>query len=260
MCRLAAYTGAPLPLSAIIYDPPHSLERQSYLPQEMVSGHVNVDGTGVVWWRAGERDPLRYASESPPWSDGNLPTLARRLSGAPILSVVRSQTPGMPSGVAAVHPFVYGRWAGGHNGYVTGFDALRWKLMAAVEEEVLRRLDTLSDSAVLFLMAVTFLRRGASLADAARDTVAEAARVCAETGNSASLNLLLSDGVEVVGVRAARGVEPNSLYLLEAGSRWSQGNLIASEPLDSDAAWAPVPEEHLVRISSTAASVGPLGL
>ncbi len=260
MCRLAAYTGSPLPLSAILYDPPHSLERQSYLPQEMVSGHVNVDGTGVAWWRAGEREPLRYASELPPWSDGNLPTLARRLSGAPILSVVRSQTPGMPTGVAAVHPFVYECWAGGHNGYVTGFEAVRWKLMGAIEEDVLRRLDTLSDSAVLFLMAVTFLRRGASLADAARETVAEVARVCAETGDAASLNLLLADGVDVVAVRAARGVEPNSLYVLEAGARWAQGNLIASEPLDSDPGWASVPEEHLVRISSGGASVEPLGL
>lgn len=249
-----------MPLSSILYDPPHSLERQSYLPGEMVSGHVNVDGTGVAWWPEGEPEPLRYATELPPWSDGNLPVLARRLKGTPILSVVRSQTPGMPAGIAAVHPFVYERWAGGHNGYVTGFDTVRWKLIAAIDEEVVRRLETLSDSVVLFLIAVSFLRRGASLADAARETVSEAARSCDETGQPSSLNLLLSDGAEVVGARAARGVPANSLYVLDSGERWARGSLIASEPLDADPGWAAVPDEHVVRISSGDVSVEPLGV
>ena len=41
MCRLAAYVGPPASLSSIMYEAPHSLEKQAYLPREMVSGHVN---------------------------------------------------------------------------------------------------------------------------------------------------------------------------------------------------------------------------
>ena len=58
MCRLAAYAGPPAPLSALLYDPPHSLEHQAYAPRELVSGNVNVDGTGVAWWPAHEDEPL----------------------------------------------------------------------------------------------------------------------------------------------------------------------------------------------------------
>ena len=61
---------------------------------------------------------------------------------------------------------------------------------------------------------------------------------------------MLAAADEVVALRAARGVEPNSLYALDGGSRWPGGRLVASEPLDDDAAWRPVPENHLVRITT----------
>jgi glutamine amidotransferase len=260
MCRFAAYLGEPLPLSAMLYDAARSLERQAYLPREMVSGHVNVDGTGLAWWRAGEPEPLRYVSELPPWSDANLPLLARRLTGSPILAVVRSRTPGMPSGAAAVHPFVHEHWAGAHNGYLTGFETLRWSLIDAVDDQVLQGLDVLTDSSVLFLLSASFLRRGASLVEAARMTVREATRVAREAEEQASLNLLLSDGAEVVAVRAARGMEANSLYHLEAGRGWPSGRLIASEPLDDDPGWSAVPADHLVNITAEGLRVLPLAL
>jgi glutamine amidotransferase len=49
MCRMAAYVGPDAPLSALLYDPPHSLERRAYQPRELIHGAVNVDGTGVAW-------------------------------------------------------------------------------------------------------------------------------------------------------------------------------------------------------------------
>jgi len=94
MCRFAAYHGPPRPLAEMLYEAPHSLERQAYVPREMVEGHVNVDGTGVVWWPHGDDEPLRYVTVLPPWSDPNLPTLAPRLQGRTILGSVRSATPG----------------------------------------------------------------------------------------------------------------------------------------------------------------------
>jgi len=250
MCRLAAYAGAPERLSSMLYDAPHALEKQAYVPRELLSGHVNVDGTGVAWWRQGEAEPLLYVSDRPPWSDPNLPHLAQRLSGAPILSVVRSQTPGMPAGAAAAHPFTFERWAGAHNGYLEGFHTVAGALIERIDDDVRRRLDTLSDSLVLFLVAVTHVRRGATLPEALVETAAEAAKLCSQAGCTASLNLVLADEHQVVALRTASGVRANSLYGLEKGTAWPQGCLIASEALDGDPGWQSVAEDHWVRISA----------
>lgn len=250
MCRFAAYAGAARPLSSLLYDPPHSLEVQAYRPLEMLSGHVNVDGTGVAWWRGGEAAPLRYVSERPPWSDANLPHLASRLSGTPVLAAVRSQTPGMPPGAAAAHPFVLEGYAGAHNGYLQGFEQVAGDLIERIDPDVRRHLGLMTDSYVLFLIAVSELARGASLAEAVVGAAAAGARACAAQGRAASLNLALADASGVVALRAARGVGANSLYTLENGARWPDGRLIASEPLDDDPGWTAVPEDHLVHITA----------
>jgi len=260
MCRHAAYVGAPEPLSTLLYDAPHSLEVQSYRPREMLSGHVNVDGTGVAWWAAGEDAPLSYVSERPPWSDANLPHLAPRLRGAPIVAAVRSQTPGMPTGAGAAHPFVVQRWAGTHNGYLEGFSGVSKALVERVDGELLEHLGVLSDARVLFLGAVSLARRGATLQEALLQTAANAAALCDAQGSAASLNLVLADATQVVALRAAQGVAANSLHVLAQGARWPQGNLVASEALDDDPGWRRVDENRLVTLSAAGVEVATVSL
>jgi glutamine amidotransferase len=260
MCRLAAYTGSPVPLSSLLYEPPHSLEVQAYLPREMLSGHVNVDGTGVAWWRGGEAEPLRYVSDRPPWSDANLPQLAARLSGAPVVAVVRSQTPGMPAGVAAVHPFTFEGWAGAHNGYLRGFSAYAHELIGRIDDDLVGALEVVSDARVLFLLAVGALRRGASMTEALVEAAGTAAAVCAAHGVVASLNLVLADHQRVTVLRAARGEAANSLYVASGAHRWTGGGVLASEALDDDPAWRPVPEDHVVTLDGTEVRVEPVSL
>jgi glutamine amidotransferase len=43
VCRLVAYFGPPLPLSAVLADAPHGLIHQSFAPQEMTSGRAERD-------------------------------------------------------------------------------------------------------------------------------------------------------------------------------------------------------------------------
>ncbi len=260
MCRFAAYLGPPARLSSLLYDAPHSLEKQAYAPREMVSGHVNVDGTGVAWWPDGEPHPLRYVSDRPPWSAPNLASLARRLAGSPLVAAVRSQTPGMAAGIGAAHPFVDGPWAGAHNGYLERFADVRFDLIDRIDDETRRGLETLTDSIILFLIAVTALRHGATLTEAVVSTAAGAAACCGAAGGAASLNLVLAAADEVVVLRAARGVAANSLYALEGGSRWPDGRLVASEPLDDDRAWQRVPENHVVRMTGDSLTIEAVSL
>ncbi|MGD8330628.1 MAG: class II glutamine amidotransferase [Acidobacteriota bacterium] len=258
MCRLAAYTGSPVLLESLLYEAPHSLEVQAYRPREMLSGHVNVDGTGVVWWSSGERAPLRYVSAQPPWSDANLPGLAGRLSGAPVVAVVRSQTPGMPAGVAAVHPFTYEGWAGAHNGYLREFAGYAHELIGRIDDHLVGALEVVSDARVLFLLAVGALRRGASLTEALVETAGTAAQVCAAHDVVASLNLVLADQQRVAVLRAARGETANSLYVASGAQRWPGGCVLASEALDDDPAWHAVPEDHVVTLEGTEVTIDPV--
>lgn len=252
MCRLAAYLGPPAPLSALLYDPPHSLEVQAYAPKQMVTGHVNVDGTGVAWWPEGEGEPVRYVTTQPPWADANLPHLARRLRGGVQLAAVRSATPGVPHGPGNVAPFVYGGLAGVHNGSLGRFREQTGRALASrLPDDLHAAVDAVSDSLLVFLTIVKHLRAdpAAGVAGALRAGVAEVVEVCEAERAPATLNVVVADATRVVGVRTARGVPANNpLYVARAPAAWPGASLIASEPLDGDAAWEAVPDDSIVEI------------
>lgn len=260
MCRIAAYVGPPVPLARLLYEPAHSLEVQSYRPREMLSGTVNVDGTGVAWWPpdSGEEAPLRYVTEKPPWSDSNLPLLARRLRGAPILATVRSATPGIGGGEGAVLPFTHGALAGSHNGYLGRFrESTCAALLARLPADLLGGLDTVTDSALLFLLAVEAWRVHGDPARAAEEAVGVAGEAARRANAPASLNLVLATAQEVVAVRHAVELEPNTLYVREAEA----GYWLASEPLDGDReSWRAVPHDAVVTLDRRGIQVRPAAL
>src|SRR5207244_1230729 len=107
--------------STLLYDAPISLNVQSYAPRMNIRSKVNVDGTGIAWWSAGESAPLRYVAAGPPWSEPNLPALAPRLRSGAQLVAVRSATAGIPVSTGHVHPFVQGDIAFAHNGFLGKF-------------------------------------------------------------------------------------------------------------------------------------------
>ena len=74
MCRHLAYLGPPVALSALLFDPPHSLSHQSWAPRDMHGGGtINADGFGVGWHTPA--GPVRYRRATPLWSDATLPAL-----------------------------------------------------------------------------------------------------------------------------------------------------------------------------------------
>lgn len=264
MCRMVAYLGPPVPLERVLYGAPHSLQEQAYAPRESVWAHVHVDGTGVAWWPPGETrgDPLRYVSERPPWADPNLPGLSRRLEAPALLAAVRSATPGIPFSPGAVAPFVHGRLAGAHNGFLGAFRESTGRMLAArLPDDLYGALDVVSDSLLLFLTVAKYAREGRGLTEAVRAALTDTVEVCEHAGAPAALNLLVGDGEQIVGARASHGTtEQNSLSLLQGGPRWPGATLVASEPLDEDGGWEAVPEDHLVTVTPDGATVQALKL
>lgn len=266
MCRFAAYVGPPAPLSALLYDPPHALDHQAYAPREMLTGHVNVDGTGVVWWPepgGGGEEPLRYVTERPPWSDPNLPGLSRRLTASMALAAVRSASPDVPFGPGLVGPFVRGNVAGVHNGWLGRFrERTGRELAARLPEHLYAAADAVSDSLLVFLTVVRHLeeRPEAGLSGALRAAVAEILDVCAAEDAFATLNVAVADGESLAAVRTSRGTEGNNpVYVLQGGAGWPGATVLASEPLDDDPAWEPVPDDHLLDVSAGGVTTTRLG-
>ena len=257
MCRYFAYRGKPGALARWLFESPHSLERQAYRPREMVNGTVNVDGTGIAWWDADDPVPLRYVFDGPPWADPNLPGLAPRIASGVQLAVVRSATPGIGHGAGHLQPYVHpgAGVAVAHNGWLGGFRGpVGQHLLGSLEPAVFAALPALNDSAALFCAVVQRLLAGTDLADALVAVVEDTLALCRRHREAASLNLAVCSAVQTVAVRAADGVRPNSLYV----SARAEGHLLASEPLDDDGTWEPVPPRHLVVVTSSGHRLTPL--
>lgn len=232
MCRMAARIGTSAPLSSLVYDAPHGLERQSYLPEHLLSGHVNVDGTGVAWWpRRGHGDPLLYRTQQPPWADGNLLRLLPRIEAEVEVALVRSATPGQAQGEHAVGPFVGHGLALAHNGFVERWnERARRVLLAGLDDDLFAESRAGTDSEVLFLHLAQARRRAGEgpLEIAVSSALQQFADVLARLDLAARLDLLICDGTQVLAARWARGLESNSLFVTSDSS----GTVFASEPLD----------------------------
>ncbi|SCG68229.1 ergothioneine biosynthesis protein EgtC [Micromonospora inositola] len=233
MCRHLAYLGPSVSLRSLLYDPPHSLLRQSWAPRDMRGGGtINADGFGVGWY-PGEGDPVRYRRAQPLWGDATLPELAAVTVTGAVLAAVRSATVGMPVQESAAAPFVEGRWLFSHNGVVRGWPDSLVPLAADLPVRDLLTLDAPTDAALLWALVRHRLRAGEDPAGAVADTVA--AVEAAAPGSR--LNLLLTDGRMVVA-----SVAGHALSVRTAGD----SVLLASEPLDDEPGWQAVPDGQLV--------------
>src|SRR6056297_3778158 len=168
MCRLTAYLGAPVPASTLIFGGDHSLFVQSWRPQELLSGSVNADGYGVVWYGDGDAGAPapgsgadlgrsgRIAGDGLIWADEadlrrSLPLLRSRC----VVAALRNGTPGIPLGPSGRLPMVDGGWTFVLNGFVSDFRTRHMRaLRAGLPDELYARLLGSSDSETLFLLAL----------------------------------------------------------------------------------------------------------
>ncbi|WIM94655.1 ergothioneine biosynthesis protein EgtC [Actinoplanes oblitus] len=244
MCRHLAYLGPPVPLAAVLFDPPHALAHQAWAPRDMRGGGtINADGFGVGWF-AGDQ-PIRYRSAMPIWSDAALPGLAATTASGAILAAVRSATVGMPVVETAAAPFLDGSWLLSHNGVVRGFPASFAGLAAELPVEELLTLEAPTDSAAVARYIGHWLRAGKP----AEEVIATLVAGVRGTAPDSRLNLLLTDGDRIVATTAG-----HSLAVRATGD----AVLVASEPLDDDPAWTPVPDNRLLIATPTDVTLGEL--
>jgi glutamine amidotransferase len=246
MCRIVAYAGTPVSPERLIFGGDHSLEVQSYRPREMLSGSVNADGVGIVWYV--EDRPVRFASQRPIWQEADLPELLASVRSSVVIGAVRNSTPGIPYGPAGTPPLVRRGWAFTLNGWLDGFRKAHLKRMLdALPDHLYAELEGVSDTELLFMHVIASLEKGARPAEAIAEVAQEASRRALEAGQTAQLNLALASASGVIACRVSVGVEPNSLYMCDQTALAPNGVTLASEPLD-EGSWRTIEPQSVVQI------------
>jgi predicted glutamine amidotransferase len=153
MCRWMAWSGQPVIVEELLFQPEHGLVDQS-LHSRMGVETTNGDGFGLGWYGAGE-GPGTYRCVAPAWGDANLRELAAHIESHLFLAHVRATT-GTAIQETNCHPFRHGRWLFVHNGVVAGFHEMRRELMLEVAPERFADIEGSTDSEVLFHLALTY--------------------------------------------------------------------------------------------------------
>ncbi len=247
MCRHLCYLGRePVLLRELLFDPPHSLVRQSFAPQDMRGGgSVNVDGFGAGWYAARDQPALRYRRAGPTWHESAFTEIAARTEAVGVLAADRNATVGMPITETAAAPFTDGRWLFSLNGRINGWPDTAVELAATLPLPDLLRMDAPTDSALLWAA----LRHRLGLGTDPGAALAELVVSVEAAAPGSRLNLLLTDGSKAYATTLT-----HSLSVLAA----DESVLIASEPLDDRAGWRPIADRMLLGASLDGVSCRPL--
>lgn len=251
MCRLVAYAGPPISAARPLFAGSHSLLRQSWAPRELLSGSVNADGFGVVWF-PDTGNPLRLARTEPAWYDPEIEPLLDAQRAGVCVAALRNATPGLPVERSGLLPMVRGAWAFSLNGWVDDFRGAHMRaLREPLPDALYARLEGVSDAETLFLRVLAELETEAPPL-VALERVAEAVSERLPPRVSSPLTMILSGagGHSVVHTNAGEG-PCNSLYLGRDTEALGAGTVLASEPLDAGAGWERVAPDSALRITAS---------
>lgn len=252
MCRLLAYLGPSIQPNNLMYEPEHSLEIQSYRPNETVTTSVNADGVGLGWYgthRDSDPDPFIYKNILPIWADTNLPPLSRYIRTHCFSSYIRSATPGQATNLSNCQPFSQGQLLFTHNGFIENFrNTLYQPIREQLSDAVYRAIEGTTDSEHIFALLVNRLAMS-------RDRLAQGLEAVLKTLTELataddvvfSANLVISDGQHLVASRFARGIAAPSLYWLLNDPSFPASVIVASEPL-FPGNWQAFPDNSILHV------------
>jgi predicted glutamine amidotransferase len=254
VCRYYAIRAeAPVRAACHLVGAPNSLLAQS---RRDLAGFEHADGWGIAAWGGEGWEVQRRASAA---HDGHrFRAAAEEVEATTVLAHVRRATVGRV-GLANTHPFVHGRFALVHNGTVPYFAAIRGRLLEAMtpKHRAAIRGDTDSEH-LLHLILSIHAQSGGSLFASLEAGLGRIVALCREIGQEPhlGLNVLLTDGVQMVGSRWRRtlhyleqhGTATGSETPDPAAGRGGRALVIASEPT-SGAPWPEVPERSVFEVT-----------
>lgn len=287
MARAIAYTGAPVLLQDLLFEPPS--------PFRSASGDgtaAQYAGFGIAAWTPSWRRPelpLIYRSMDLPLLDANLRGLGSKLSVTAAIAHVREVPAGrgqVTTGSQNLHPFHYPgyRLALAHLGELAGFREMRFALLDYVRPEIAAHITGDSDSEWIYALLLSQLvePREEHECEEIVSAVKETLRILREVRDRLQLriaspvNLLLCDGRRAVAIRFAldfgcydaehpelftdedfsyptlwyRCVPGRSMDGGVDGASDAGSVLMSTEPLHGDGAvWFEVPEYSAVYVS-----------
>jgi glutamine amidotransferase len=135
---------------------------------------------------------------------------AARVYSRTVIAHVRRATTGEVS-LSNTHPFTHGRWTFAHNGTLPGFgDGVRTRLLDATSPGHRAAISGQTDSEHVFrfLLSAIDRRPQIDLCDVVATSISDILRWCRDTapGQQVGLNVLLTDGEQMVGSRWGRSL------------------------------------------------------
>lgn len=251
MCRLLGYLGLPIQLDQLLCQPKHSLIVQSYKPREMADALLNADGFGIGWYHPQqETEPFIYRNIQPIWNDVNFPDLCRYIKSEKVLGYVRSATPGQAVSLDNCQPFQFQQFLFIHNGAIQNFRQNIYRsIRNRLSDEIYQHLEGTTDSEHIFALFLNELTStsNCSLIQALETTLKILTELAEHYGVKTLVNLIISDGHQMVASRFASGGVPPSLYWLQDDPQFPRSVIIASEPLFAGK-WHTCPEQSIISV------------
>ena len=255
MCRWLAYSGSPLLIEQLLYEPSHSLIDQS-LHSRLGAETTNGDGFGIGWYDD-RPTPGVFHSIEPAWNDRNLREIASHINSPLVFAHIRAAI-GSPVQQTNCHPFRYGRWLFMHNGAIRELDLVKRDLILAVDPDLYKEIRGSTDTEILFYLALTL-----GLEDDPPGAVERAVGMIEHVGRShgithpIQMTVATTDGRSVWGFRYSSEGKSRSLFFSTRVDTLraqypdnpvlhqlsDESRLVVSEPLgDLEGAWNEVPE------------------
>jgi glutamine amidotransferase len=151
---------------------------------------------------------------------------------------------GSPLTEIAVAPYTRDQWLFSHNGLISGWPGSVSKLAESLPVTELLTLDAPMDSALIWALIQHRLYAGAPAADAVASVVRDVAAVAPDS----RLNLLLTDGEQIVATTWT-----HSLWV----RRTTDSVAVSSEPWTTEG-WEELPDRSLLLATKTTLAVTPL--
>ncbi|MEV0976388.1 class II glutamine amidotransferase [Streptomyces sp. NPDC049915] len=257
MCRWIAYSGTPVLLSRVLFEPEHSLIDQS-LHSRMGVETTNGDGFGIGWYAEDTAlTPAVVRDVGPAWNNRNLQEVAHHVRSGLFFAHIRAAT-GTAVQQSNCHPFRHGRWMWMHNGMINGYRLMRRDLAVAVDPVLYPDIEGSTDSELMFFLALTF-----GLTEDPPGAVTRMVNLIEDTGHARGvrhplqMTIAVADGERAWAFRyssegrsrslyfstevaALRALHPDAAFLRDISD---ETRLVVSEPLGELAgAWNEVPE------------------